>query len=147
GAGGGKPGVVGGGGSAGDEGLMDFVESGVGSRGEPGRKSPQPAPALARAANPAIDQQTENEILSEVRAFADEIVNSVELAFGEARPGQQRLEDAAGVFGGEGVGREGKDDGGPENGGPPGAEECGHGLRSGTGGWRLKGPLKTNGIE
>ena len=73
-----KEGIVGGGGAADDEGLVDFVEAGISGGHKPGGKAPGPAPAFAVAANATIEQKTEDKIFGEVGAFADEMVNEIE---------------------------------------------------------------------
>jgi len=85
GAGGVEEGIPGGGGARGYEGLVYFVEGGVGSGDEPGGPGPGPTPAGMREADSAEKDQIENEVLGEVRGFADEVVDDVELRFGEMR--------------------------------------------------------------
>ena len=111
-----------------DEGLMDFIHDRIaGSEGQ-GGDAPGPAPAFAIAADAAVDQEAENKIFGEVRAFADDVVNELELSFGEMgkEPLHEERENGRGVVRGEGVGREGEDDAGPSNGGPPGAKPGGN---------------------
>ncbi len=114
-----------------DEGLMDFVEGGVGCGDEPCGEGPGPMPADARTANAAVEQQIENEIFGEVRGFADEEVDGVKSRFAEGgrEPAENDPENGGGVFGGKSVRGSGEDDGTPEQGGPPGAEPGGsHGF-------------------
>src|ERR1700675_1887352 len=80
-----EQGIVGRGGAAGDEGLMDFVHDGIACGYGEGGDAPGPAPAFAIAADAAIDQETKNKIFCEVGAFADDVVNETELVFGEVR--------------------------------------------------------------
>jgi|SRR5277367_2101740 len=80
-----EQGIVRRGGAADDEGLMDLIENGVtrgyGERGN----APGPLPAFAIAAHAAIDQHAKNEVLREVRAFPNNMVNVIELISGEVR--------------------------------------------------------------
>jgi hypothetical protein len=115
------------GGAAGDEGLMDFVHNGVAcSYGESG-DTPGPAPALAIAADATVEQNTKNKIFGEVRAFADDVVNEIELSFCEMRvkPLYDYGENRRGVVGREGVGRESENDASPDDCRPPGANPGG----------------------
>jgi hypothetical protein len=63
------------GGSAGHEGLMDFVEAGVAGGDDESGDAPSPAPAEASAADGAEKQNAEDEILGEVGGLADDVMN------------------------------------------------------------------------
>jgi len=122
-----EKGIVGRGGAAGDECLMDFVHDGVACGcGESG-DTPGPAPPLAIAADAAVEQKTKHKIFGEVRAFADDVVNEIELCFGEMRvkPLHDNGENRRGVVGREGVGRESENDASPGDGRPPGTNPGG----------------------
>jgi len=80
-----EEGVPRGGGAGGDEGLVDFVKGGVGSGDKPSGPGPSPAPAGMCASNATKENQIEDEIFSEVRRFADEVVDYRELGSGEVR--------------------------------------------------------------
>ena len=138
-----EQGIVGRSGAAGDEGLMDFVEDGVACGDGQSRDAPGPAPASAIAADPAVDQEAEDKIFSEVGAFADDVVDEIELVFGEMRkePFHEEGKNCRGVFGGEGVGGERENDAGPSDGGPPGAEPRGDEqlVETGLHLWKLRG--------
>lgn len=82
GAGGVKERIPGGGGAGSDEGLMDFVEGGIGGGDEPRAESPGPVPATTRAANATVEKKEKDEVLDEMGAFANEEMNGVELVFG-----------------------------------------------------------------
>jgi hypothetical protein len=124
GAGGVEERIPGGGGAGGDEGLVDFVEGGIGCGDEPGGPGPGPTPTDLGEADAAEEDQVEDEVFGEVSGLADEVVDDVELRFGDVgkQSVQDGVEDGAGVVGGEGVGGEGENEAGPEDGRPPGAE-------------------------
>ena len=78
-----EKGIVGRGGAADDEGLMDFVHDGIAGGDGKGGNAPGPAPAFAIAADAAVDQDAKNKILGEVGALADDVVNEIELVFAQ----------------------------------------------------------------
>lgn len=116
-------GIVRGGLAAGDESLVDFVERGIAESDEQRGQSPGPAPANARATNPAVEQQAEDKVLGEVGGLANVMVNELELRGGQVRfePAQDGPEKPRGVIGGESICGHDEDDRGPEQSGPPGA--------------------------
>lgn len=73
-----EKGIVGRGGAADDEGLVDFVKARIDCGHKPGGKAPGPAPAFAIAANATIEQEAKDKIFGEVGAFANEMVNEIE---------------------------------------------------------------------
>ena len=111
-----EQGIIRGGGTAGYERLVDFIERGVDGGGEPGGESPKPAPTLALAAHSSIQQNTENEILGEVCRLADEAMDGLEPVVGQARnqPVQERREDRGGVLCRKAVGGHQEDHDRPE---------------------------------
>ena len=123
-----QQGIVGRGAAAGDESLMNFIEAGVRSGGEPCEKCPSPAPAGAIAAETPEEQEAKNKIFSEMRALADEMVDEVELMRVEMReqPVDEGQEHGRGVVRGEIVGREREDEASPEESRPPGAQPAGN---------------------
>jgi hypothetical protein len=121
-----EQGIVRGGGAAGDEGLMDFIEGGVSRRNEPGGKPPKPAPTAVRAANTAINQEEKDEILGEMSRFSNQAVNGAKLMLREMQPAEKPMQNASGVFGGESVRGEAENDSSPQNSRPPGAEKLAH---------------------
>ena len=76
-------GVVGRGLAAGDEGLVDFVERGIAARDEERSQSPGPAPADVAAANAAKEKRAEDEVLGEVGALANVMMDEVKLGRGQ----------------------------------------------------------------
>ena len=120
-------GIVWGGLATGDEGLMDFVESGIAGSDEERGESPGPAPADARATNAAIEQEAKDEVFDEVGRLANVVVDQIKLRVGQAgyEPAEDGLDERGGVLGGEGVGGHDEDNGGPKEGGPPGAQPRG----------------------
>jgi hypothetical protein len=119
-----EKGIVGRSGAAGDKGLVDFVHDGIAGGDGEGGDAPRPPPALAIAADAAVDQHAKNKIFGEVGAFADDMVNEIELVFGEVRkkPVDEGGEKACSVLGREGVGRECEDNAGPGQSRPPRAK-------------------------
>ena len=101
-----EKGIVGRGGAADDERLMDFVHDGIACGDGEGRDAPRPAPAFAIAADAAVDQDAKNKIFGEVGALADDVVNEIELVFGEMgeKPFHEEGKNRCGVLGREGVG-------------------------------------------
>ena len=81
--------VVGRGLATGDEGLVDFVERGVAARDEERSQSPGPAPADVAATNATEQKHTEDEVLGEVGALANVMMDELKL-----RGGQIRFEQA-----------------------------------------------------
>src|SRR5580700_1703195 len=61
-----EKGIVGRGGAAGDEGLMDFVHDGIARSDRESGEAPGPAPAFAIAADATVEQEAENKVLGEV---------------------------------------------------------------------------------
>ena len=112
------------GGAAGDERLVDLVEAGVASGDDEGSKAPGPVPTFAGSADAAEKQDTEDEIFGEVGALANEVVDVGDSMMAEMReqPSQERLDDAAGVFGGKEIGGHEEDPARPEQCRPPGAQ-------------------------
>ena len=106
-----EEGIPGGGGARSYEGLVNFVESGIGGGDEPGVERPGPVPAPAVAANAAIQQQVEDEIFDEMGRFPDQVVKGEDEVVGGRgqQPAEEGLDDVAGVRGGKGVGG-GKED-------------------------------------
>jgi hypothetical protein len=127
GAGGVEKRVPGGGGARGDEGLVNFVEAGIGGGDEPGGGGPRPAPVGAAGADAAIEKNEEDEVFGEVGAFADEEMEVVDGVGGERgqEPAENGFDDGAGVEGREGVRGEKEDEKGPEDGGKPGTKPGG----------------------
>src|SRR5215467_9848178 len=80
--------------SAGNEGLMKFIGSGVYGGNEERDASPGPPPPRAAGTNGAIQQHEIHKILREVRALPDDVVNVVVLALRQPRnePAKRRLE-------------------------------------------------------
>src|SRR5438552_9864335 len=74
-----EQGIVWRGRTAGDEGLVNFIQNGISRGAEECRDAPRPAPAFAVAAHAAIKQQTKNKIFCEVRGLADEVMDELEL--------------------------------------------------------------------
>lgn len=111
-----EQGVPGGGGAAGNEGLVDFVEAGVAGGDDEGGDAPGPVPADARAADGAEKQNAEDEIFSEVGALSNDVMDMDDLVMREVgeEPAEKRLDDAAGVVGGEDVGGHEEDPASPE---------------------------------
>ena len=83
-------GIPGGGGAAGDEGLVDFVEAGIADGDDEGGDAPGPVPAGASAADRAEKQNAEDEIFGEVGALSDDVVDVNDLAVREV--GQEPAE-------------------------------------------------------
>src|SRR6266849_251705 len=121
-------GIVWGGLATGDEGLMDYVESGIAGSDEERGEAPGPAPADARASNAAIEQEAKDEVFDEVGRLANVVVDDVKLFVGQAgyEPAQDGLDERRGVLRGEGVGGHDEDNDGPKEGGPPGAQPRGN---------------------
>src|SRR4029077_12930231 len=103
---------------------MDFVHDGIARGDGEGSDCPGPTPAFAIAPETAIEQETKNKILGEVRAFADEMVDEIELMRREMRkePFHKVREDRRGVVRRKRVRREGKNNASPDHGRPPGAK-------------------------
>jgi hypothetical protein len=57
-----------------DKGLMKFVERRVACDDQNGRQSPSQVPAFLPGAYSAKDQQAQNKIFRQVRAFADDVM-------------------------------------------------------------------------
>ena len=135
---------------------MDFIHDRIACGEGEGGDAPGPAPAFAIAADAAVDQEAENKIFGEVGRFADDVVNEIELSFGEIgkEPFHEDRENGRGVFRGEGIGREGEDQAGPSDGGPPGAKPGGNQqlvkvrlhLRQMRGGARIAPGLFSHGV-
>ena len=119
-----EQGIPRGGGAAGDEGLVNFVEARVAGGDDESGDAPRPAPADARAADGAEKQNAEDEIFGEVRRLTDEVMNSRDLVMAQVRqePAEKRFDDAARVILREEVGGHEEDETGPEEGGPPRTE-------------------------
>jgi len=102
-----EKGIVRRGAAAGDEGLVDFVHDGIAGGDGQGGDSPGPMPAFASASKAAKEQKAKNKILGEVRAFANDMVNQIELVRVQVRkkPFHEERENRRGVLGGEGIGR------------------------------------------
>jgi len=113
--------------AAGDERLMDLIESGVAEGDEQRGQSPGPAPADAATANATVEEQTEDEVFGEVSGLADVMVDELELSGGEVgfEPAEEGLEERGGVLRREGVHGHGEDESGPKESGPPDAQPCG----------------------
>lgn len=104
---------------------MNFVEGRVDGGHEPSEKSPGPVPGaaiLASGPNAAIEEEKENEVLDEMRGFADEMMGEFEAVGSDEgeEPAEERLEEKAGVVGRKEIGGEEEDEGSPEQGWPPG---------------------------
>ena len=123
-----EEGIPGGGGAAGDEGLVDFVEAGVAGGDDEGSDAPCPMPADAGAANATEKQNAEDEVFSEVGALTDDVMDVGDLVVRQKgkEPAEERFDDAAGMFGGKEIGGHEEDEPGPEQGGPPGAQPTGN---------------------
>jgi hypothetical protein len=141
GAGGIEERIPGGGAAGGNKDLMNLIESRIDRCDEPGEESPGPLPGtaiLARGTNAMVEEHEKNEILGEMGGFADDVVSEVECVLGDSRkqPADERLDNAGGVIGGEGVGGKDKDDGGPDEGRPPSVKPWanGGGVVDGAGG-------------
>ena len=111
-----EQGIPGGGGAAGDEGLVDFIEAGVAGGDDEGGYAPGPVPADADAAHGAEKQDAEDEIFGEVGALANDVMDVDDLVMREVgeEPAEKRFDDAAGVVGGEDVGGHEEDPASPE---------------------------------
>ena len=81
-------------------------------------------PAFAGAADRAEKQNAEDEILGEVSALANDVMDVGDLMVGQMweEPVEERLDDSTGVLGGKEIGGHKEDESGPEHGGPPGAQ-------------------------
>ena len=66
----------------GHENLVNFVEGRVARGDEPCGQSPGPAPAVTRTAYASIEEKKEDKVLEEMRAFADDVMDCVELVPG-----------------------------------------------------------------
>jgi len=111
---------------------MNFVEGGVDGGDEPSEESPGPVPGaaiLASGPNAVIDEEEENEVLDEMRGFADEMMGELEAVRSDEgeEPAKERLEDKASVVGRKEIRGEEEDKGSPEKGWPPGAKPSGNG--------------------
>src|SRR5260221_9141330 len=117
-----EQGIVWRGGTAGDEGLVNFIENGISRGAEKCRDAPRPAPPFSVAAQAAIKQKTKNKIFCEVRALADEVMDEFELIGGKRRiqPTQDGVKHPAGVLRGEGVCGHREDEARPQCDRPPG---------------------------
>src|SRR5260221_6349361 len=102
--------------AAGDERLVDFIESGVAEGDEERGESAGPAPAGAAASNAAVEQHGEDKIFGEVGRLAYVVVDALELRGGHGgfEPVEDRLEEVGSVLVGEGVGGHGEDKGSPQ---------------------------------
>ena len=98
-----EEGIERGGTTGSDEGLMNFIEAGIGGGQEPGREGGGPIPAATMSAQAAIEQQEENKIFAEVGELADDMVNEFDLLMREGgmKPKKYGLEEGAGMGGGE----------------------------------------------
>jgi hypothetical protein len=122
-----EKGIVRGSFTAGDEGLMDFVERGIPGGDEERGKSPGPAPADAGASNAPKEEQAKNEVFNEVGRLPNVVVDHVKLLVGQTgyEPAEDGLQDCGGMLRGEGVGGHDGNHGGPKKSGPPDAHPRG----------------------
>lgn len=116
-----EEGIIRGGFAAGDEGLMDFVESGIAGGDKERGESPGPAPARAGTSNAAKEEKAKDEVFNEVGRFANVVVDQPKLRVGQTgyEPAENGLQDRGGVLRGEGVGGHDEDDDSPQESRPP----------------------------
>lgn len=90
-----EQGIVRGRRTAGDESLMDLVEAAVAGGNHQRGYTPAPMPSAPPATHRAKQQQAEHKIFGEVRAFANDVMDEIELVRGDGRekPAQDRLND------------------------------------------------------
>ena len=107
--------------------LVNFVQCGVPGGNEPGKHRRRQVPSAAHSSQPAIKKQKENEVLREMRALANDVVNEVERCRVDPgkEPAKNRLNDAASVLRREKIGGSNEDHRGPQQRRPPGAQPVG----------------------
>src|SRR5260221_12689245 len=98
--------------AAGDERLVDFIESGVAEGDEERGESPGPEPAGADASNAAEEQRAEDKIFGEVGRLAYEVEDDLELRGGDGSVEQvvDALDELGSVLVGGGGGGHGEDE-------------------------------------
>lgn len=111
-------------GTAGDEGLVNFIEARIARSDKPRRKSPGPPPSRTRATNAAKNEEIEDEVFAEVRGFANQMMDKIHgfLTPTWEQPMQERTDNVEGVRRGKRVGGQRENDASPGNSGPPGTD-------------------------